>query len=169
MSDRRFFTETGRRWEGRVVSGRGVGGWLEGVVTVETVSNHTVISHRQRYTRARYCTVFCSKTNTFPSLLMPPVPGSGCQGAYVRLLQTLLPESTHPRVRGVWKKIIWWGDVGLISRKMLLLPHGPAVLFPRRALKLLKLTYYLLDWANMFVFCVHVCASAWSPPIFPSS
>lgn len=50
---------------------------------------------------------------------------------------------------------------------MLLLSSGPAVLFPRRALKLLKLTYYLLDWANMFVFCVHVCASACSLPIFP--
>lgn len=48
------------------------------------------------------------------------------------------------------------GDRGLISRKMLLL-SGPAVFFSRRVLKLLKLTYYLLDWANMFVFRVHVC------------
>lgn len=44
---------------------------------------------------------------------------------------------------------------------------GPAVLFPRGALKLLKLTYYLLDWANMFVFCVHVCASGCHAPFSP--
>lgn len=50
MSDRRFFTETGRRWEERFVKG---GGW--GFVTVETMSNHTVIIHRRKYTRARYC------------------------------------------------------------------------------------------------------------------
>lgn len=50
---------------------------------------------------------------------------------------------------------------------MLLLLPGPAVLFPRRVPKLLKLTYYLLDWTNMFVFCVHVCASARSPPSAP--
>lgn len=43
---------------------------------------------------------------------------------------------------------------------------GPAVLFPRRALKLLKLTYYLLDWTNMFVFCVHVVAVLHFPPFF---
>lgn len=41
---------------------------------------------------------------------------------------------------------------------MLLLLSGPAVLFPCRVLKLLKLTYYLLDWANMFVFFVQVLA-----------
>lgn len=59
------------------------------------------------------------------------------------------------------------GDVALVSGRMLLLPSGPAVLFPCSALKLLKLTYYLLDWANMFVFCVHVCASGCSVPFSP--
>lgn len=67
MSDRSFFffTETGRRWEERFVRGGGLG-----VVTVETVSNHTVIIHRRKYTRPRYC-LFCCKTNIFPSLLLP--------------------------------------------------------------------------------------------------
>ncbi len=49
------------------MSGAGVGG---GGVTVETMSNHTVIIHRRKYTRARYC-LFCSKTNIFPSLSLP--------------------------------------------------------------------------------------------------
>lgn len=62
-----------------------------------------------------------------------------------------LPGTRRVRLQGQENKV---GDVAFISGRMLLLPSGPAVLFPRRALKLLKLTYYLLDWANMFVFCV---------------
>lgn len=76
----------------------------------------------------------------------------------------------HPESGG-WG---WWaienksGYTSLISGKMQpLQPSAPAVLFPCSVLKLLKLTYYLLDWPNMFVFCVHVCVSAFSPPFSP--
>lgn len=84
------------------------------------------------------------------------------------LLYDLFPAPTPSpcamKVRGTKAR---WGDRGLISRKMLLL-SGPAVFFTRRVLKLLKLTYYLLDWANMFVFCVHVCVQALTL-LFPAS
>lgn len=133
---------------------------------METMSNHTVIIHRRKYTRVRYC-LFCGKTNTFhqsPPLLEYLPLGSSRWRHLTRFSWCpSLPEPGAGGCRGKKNK-----DASLISGKMLLLPSGPAVLFPCRALKLLKLTYYLLDWANMFVFCVHVCASARSPPFFPS-
>lgn len=128
-----FFQEEGGR--------RGLSG--VGVVTVATVSNHTVIIHRRKYTRPRYC-LLCSKTNT------PPFSSAACLSIYLRLtLWSPCPPFPQPGGWGYRGKKIRW--------KMLLLPSGPAVLFPCSALKLLKLTYYLLDWANMFVF---LCACA---------
>lgn len=160
-----FFFSSGRRWEEGFV---GVG-----VVTVATVSNHTVIIHRRKYTRPRYC-LLCSKTNISPPSLLPPawvsicpLLGAGCWGEGRRLRLTLWSPCPPFPQPGGWgyrgKKIRW---------RMLLLPSGPAVLFPCSALKLLKLTYYLLDWANMFVFwcaCVCVCVSGCSAPFSPPS
>lgn len=147
-----------------------------GVVTMETMSNY---SYYSLYTEVHKNEILCcfffflTPNKHLQSLSLPPsehLPPVTCQRWRLLRLFSLCPPFL--KLQG-WgnrsRKIRWWGGHRASSSwKMLLLPSDPAVLFPCRALKLLKLTYYLLDWANMFVFCVHVCASACSPPFFLS-
>lgn len=164
MSDRRFFTETGGGGR-RALSGWGLWGCNHG----DHVKPHLLfIIHRSTQEQD---TLFSKQTFSIPVAASVWAFVLFCVRGEAPV--TLFPVSTFPKATRVRQqgegKIRWWGwHRASSSWKMLLIPSDPAVLFPCRALKLLKLTYYLLDWANMFVFCVHVCASACSPPFFLS-
>lgn len=139
-----------------------------GVVTVETKSNHTVIMHRRKYTKAtiQRC---CSKTNIPPNF----TSATRCLVLGVRGLH-LTPWLWCPPCRSRRVRPQGWENNTVKMRtssqaRCCLSPSGSAVLCPCGALKLLKLTYYLLDWANMFVFvcmCVQVVAVLYFPFLF---
>lgn len=163
MSDRIFFflPERGRRWEERFVKG---GGCNRG----NHVKPHCYYSSKD-FHKGKILS-FLWQNNIFDIVCVASawasspwyvldVKGGGC---WLRLtLRFWCPPFLETGGWGHRGKKIRWGTRGFISGKMLLLLSGPAVLFPRRALKLLKLTYYLLDWANTFVFFFCACVCSW--------
>lgn len=154
-----FFQEEGGR--------RGLSG--VGVVTVATVSNHTVIIHRRKYTRPRYC-LLCSKTNTPPfspaaclSIHLPPVKGWVSGWRSPSAADSVVPMSTLSTTRRVRLQ----GQENKVEDAAA--PVWSCCFVPLQCTEIAQINL-LFAWLGQYVcvfVCMCVCVSGCSAPFSP--